>query len=135
MVSKRNGGNDAYTNVITCFGALQPAAKDYSHTPKLKSGKLKGGKLKGAEMKDDKLNGAKRMDARLKNAKLKNGKLKDQVKARNKLGSFAYGLKNQLANKEMQGRKLSNKETAKIKEIANKKIAKKLQELSDKLSN
>ena len=40
-----------------------------------------------------------------------------QVEARNELESYAYSLKNQLADKEKLGGKLSEEETAKIEEV------------------
>merc|ERR1712080_63853 len=50
-------------------------------------------------------------------------KLKGKVEARNELESYAYGLKNQLSDKEKLGGKLSDEETAKIEEVINEKIA------------
>ena len=50
-------------------------------------------------------------------------KLKGKVEARNELESYAYSLKNQLADKEKLGGKLSDEETAKIEEVINEKIA------------
>merc|ERR1712080_701521 len=50
-------------------------------------------------------------------------KLKGKVEARNGLESYAYSLKNQLADKEKLGGKLSAEETAKIEEVINEKIA------------
>merc|ERR1712080_217801 len=50
-------------------------------------------------------------------------KLKGKVEARNGLESYAYSLKNQLADKEKLGGKLSSEETAKIEEVINEKIA------------
>merc|ERR1712080_99858 len=49
--------------------------------------------------------------------------LKGKVEARNELESYAYSLKNQLADKEKLGGKLSSEETAKIEEVINEKIA------------
>jgi len=50
-------------------------------------------------------------------------KLKGRVEARNELESYAYSLKNQLADKEKLGGKLSDEEKEKIEEIVNEKIA------------
>jgi heat shock protein 5 len=49
--------------------------------------------------------------------------MKGKVEARNKLQSYAYSLKNQLADKEKLAGKLSQEETAKIEEVINEKIA------------
>ena len=43
--------------------------------------------------------------------------LKGKVEARYELESYAYSLKNQLSDKEKLGGKLSDEETAKIKEV------------------
>merc|ERR1712121_382890 len=50
-------------------------------------------------------------------------KLKGKVEARNELESYAYSLKNQLADKEKLGGKLSDEDKEKIEEIVNEKIA------------
>lgn len=50
-------------------------------------------------------------------------KLKSRVEARNELESYAYSLKNQIADKEKLGGKLSDEEKEKIEEIVNEKIA------------
>jgi len=50
-------------------------------------------------------------------------KLKGRVEARNELESYAYSLKNQLADKEKLGGKLSDEEKEKIEEVVNEKIA------------
>merc|ERR1712142_528325 len=50
-------------------------------------------------------------------------KLKGRVEARNELESYAYSLKNQLADKEKLGGKLSDEDKEKIEEIVNEKIA------------
>jgi len=49
--------------------------------------------------------------------------LKSKVEARNDLESYAYGLKNQLADKEKLGGKLSDEEINKIEEVINEKIS------------
>jgi heat shock protein 5 len=49
--------------------------------------------------------------------------MKGKVEARNKLQSYAYSLKNQLADKEKLAGKLSQEETANIEEVINEKIA------------
>merc|ERR1712236_51635 len=49
--------------------------------------------------------------------------LKNKVEARNDLESYAYGLKNQLADKEKLGGKLSDEEINKIEEVINEKIS------------
>merc|ERR1712215_510747 len=49
--------------------------------------------------------------------------LKTKVEARNDLESYAYSLKNQLADKEKLGGKLSDVETSKIEEVINEKIS------------
>merc|ERR1712215_547942 len=49
--------------------------------------------------------------------------LKNKVEARNDLESYAYGLKNQLADKEKLGGKLSEEEVSKIEEVINEKIS------------
>merc|ERR1712215_193852 len=51
------------------------------------------------------------------------GALKSKVEARNDLESYAYGLKNQLADKEKLGGKLSDEEINKIEELINEKIS------------
>ena len=50
-------------------------------------------------------------------------KLKGRVEARNELESYAYSLKNQIADKEKLGGKLSDDEKEKIEEILTEKIA------------
>merc|ERR1711887_275707 len=50
-------------------------------------------------------------------------KLKGKVEARNELESYVYSLKNQLADKEKLGGKLSDVETNKIEEVINEKIS------------
>ena len=50
-------------------------------------------------------------------------KLKGRVEARNELESYAYSLKNQIADKEKLGGKLSDEEKEKIEEILTEKIA------------
>merc|ERR1712121_23630 len=50
-------------------------------------------------------------------------KLKGRVEARNELESYAYSLKNQLADKEKLGGKLSDEDKEKIEEVINEKIA------------
>jgi heat shock protein 5 len=50
-------------------------------------------------------------------------KLKGKVEARNELESYAYSLKNQLADKEKLGGKLSEEEVTKIETIINEKIS------------
>ncbi|XP_037083527.1 endoplasmic reticulum chaperone BiP-like [Pollicipes pollicipes] len=49
-------------------------------------------------------------------------KLKERVEARNELESYAYSLKNQLADKEKLGAKLSADEKSKIEEVIEEKI-------------
>jgi heat shock protein 5 len=49
-------------------------------------------------------------------------KLKGRVEARNELESYAYSLKNQIADKEKLGGKLSDEEKEKIEEILTEKI-------------
>merc|ERR1711910_5332 len=49
--------------------------------------------------------------------------LKSKVEARNELESYAYSLKNQLADKEKLGGKLSDEEISKIEEVINEKIS------------
>jgi len=49
--------------------------------------------------------------------------LKSKVEARNDLESYAYSLKNQLADKEKLGGKLSDEETNQIEEVINEKIS------------
>ena len=49
-------------------------------------------------------------------------KLKEKVEARNELESFAYSLKNQLADKEKLGSKISDSEKSKMEEAIEEKI-------------
>jgi chaperone protein DnaK len=50
-------------------------------------------------------------------------KLKERVEARNELESYAYSLKNQIADKDKLGAKLSDSDKEKIEEAVNEKIS------------
>ena len=58
----------------------------------------------------------------LRNSRTTTRKLKERVEARNELESYAYSLKNQLADKEKLGSKVTDADKTKMEEAIEEKI-------------